>query len=571
MPEGQGTANPGCPARSLGHEVNEHPVLRFGLLVDGSVWSAWQRRAIEALLAGGDAELVLTLVNSAGARTIGGRRRRLSLWNVYNNGWVARRSRAVRRVDCADIIGRAPTATVVPDAHGRYAWSMPEHVVERVRHADVDVLVRFGFGILRGEILSVPRHGVWSFHHDDERVVRGGPPSFWEVDEGHDCTSVLLQRLTDRLDGGTALARWTFPTIKHSYPRNRDRVSFGGADMLAAVARRVRHGARPLIDPAQGPSTASIRRDPTNSQMVRFVRRQAARILRSQWRGVTSADVWTIGIGDEGVPPTWLPELRPGGYLADPFPVVRDDRLVIFVEEFDERSGLGTIGAIECIDGTWRLTSRIIDVTGHASFPSMIIVGSELFCVPETWQANSVGLWRCVRFPDRWEHEAVLVEGCPVVDPTVFEWDGRWWLLGTVHDDEPDSKLFAWTAADMRGPYVPHPLNPIKVDAGSSRPAGNIMIRDGILHRPAQDCSGSYGSAVVVNRVDALDDEGLIEVEVERMTATIPPFSMGCHTLNIVDHPGRGHVTVIDGRRYRFDLHRARREVVARLRRRVTE
>ena len=44
-----------------------------------------------------------------------------------------------------------------------------------------------------------------------------------EVDE------TVLQRLTDRLDGGIVLAKGWFRTIDHSYVRNRDQAYFGSA------------------------------------------------------------------------------------------------------------------------------------------------------------------------------------------------------------------------------------------------------------------------------------------------------------------------------------------------------
>ena len=90
-------------------------------------------------------------------------------------------------------------------------------------------------------------------------MIRGGPPSFWEIYDGLPTSCVLLQRLTDRLDGGGPLARATFRTVLHSYPRNRDRVSLGAAHLPAQVARRIRLG---LLDPsalAASPATAPIR------------------------------------------------------------------------------------------------------------------------------------------------------------------------------------------------------------------------------------------------------------------------------------------------------------------------
>ena len=70
------------------------------------------------------------------------------------------------------------------------------------RYLKPDVLVRFGFGIVKGPMLDLPTHGVWGFHHGDEEKFRGGPPGFWEIMHDDPVTGAVLQRLTEKLDAG---------------------------------------------------------------------------------------------------------------------------------------------------------------------------------------------------------------------------------------------------------------------------------------------------------------------------------------------------------------------------------
>jgi methionyl-tRNA formyltransferase len=67
--------------------------------------------------------------------------------------------------------------------------------------ADCDVVVRFGFGLLEGPILTAPEYGVLSTHGSDIREYRGMGPKVSFV-EGDDSASVTLQQLTDEIDGG---------------------------------------------------------------------------------------------------------------------------------------------------------------------------------------------------------------------------------------------------------------------------------------------------------------------------------------------------------------------------------
>ncbi len=58
-----------------------------------------------------------------------------------------------------------------------YEHRFPPEAVERIRAADLDVLLRFGFNIIRAQILETARYGVWSYHHGDNREYRGQPIS----------------------------------------------------------------------------------------------------------------------------------------------------------------------------------------------------------------------------------------------------------------------------------------------------------------------------------------------------------------------------------------------------------
>lgn len=549
------------------------PPLRIGVLATSDRLSAWQRRVLESLAQGGDTDIEVLVTDGSPRGAAGPRWRRIvsdrGLWRLYNSRWVARRSAAVQRVDCSDLLDGVARLNVQPRVVGRHSQHFPEDALVTLRELDLDVLLRFGFGILRGEVLTVARHGVWSFHHDDERVIRGGPPSFWEVADGHATTGVLFQRLTEHLDAGVPLARATFRTVGYSYPRNRDRAAFGAAALPARVARQVRCGALDIGSLPTAHANAPIRRDPTNIELLRFAARHVPRSVSARVRSVVVGARWAVGLaadpGDGTIPDVdgfeWLAEGR-RGYDADPFAVEHCGRQAILVEEFDERSGEGTISALTRGDsGDWERSRKVIDPGVHASYPFPVHVGEDLFCVPEAARAGRVEAWRCIELPDRWQRAHTLVDA-PVIDPTVVRWNDRWWLFGTRRDGDPNAELWLWSAPEFVGPWVPHGLNPVKIDVTSARPAGTPFVRDGVLYRPAQDCSTGYGGAVVLNRVERLDRETFEEHTVERFEVRTRRYAVGNHHLAI----GAGLVT-IDAKRQIFDPRRSRRELSARLRR----
>lgn len=77
--------------------------------------------------------------------------------------------------------------------------------IKRIKKLNLDLLIRGGSGILRGDILNVCPNGVISFHHADNDINRGGPPGFWEVYYRSPRTGFVIQRLKDELDGGDIL------------------------------------------------------------------------------------------------------------------------------------------------------------------------------------------------------------------------------------------------------------------------------------------------------------------------------------------------------------------------------
>jgi hypothetical protein len=182
------------------------------------------------------------------------------------------------------------------------------------------------------------------------------------------------------------------------------------------------------------------------------------------------------------------------------------------------------------------------------SYPFLLEYEDAVYCIPETYQAREISLFRAGPTLRDWSKVATLVKDFPAVDSTIFRHEGRWWLFCTSQDAGPNSTLFAWHADELTGPWTPHRANPLKTDIRSGRPAGTPFVHDGRLYRPAQDCSTGYGAAVVFNRVLTLTPEDFSE-EVAAVLKPDPygPYPSGLHTVCVL----KEH-TVIDGARRMF-------------------
>jgi len=243
---------------------------------------------------------------------------------------------------------------------------------------------------------------------------------------------------------------------------------------------------------------------------------------------------------------TWLPRRR-GVSQADPFGLVKDDRIFILCEQLDS-NGKGKIVCYEeARDHSFSECYAALELPYHVSYPYLVESEGQIYCVPETNQAHEIALYRASEFPRSWEKTATLIEDFRGVDPTLFKFNDKWWLACANEDDEPWRKLYLWHSEELTGPWEPHNANPVKTALASSRPAGTPFIFEGDLYRPAQDCSGSYGRRVVINRVKRLTTEQFQEEESATLDPLSPLYANGFHTLSSV-----GQSTLIDGRRLRM-------------------
>jgi hypothetical protein len=557
--------------------------LRFGVMCSGTTLRAWQVRCLDALAEVPDVELALLIVDDRSTpepRTALGRMRRRPnlVWDAYNNLYVARRSHSLRRVDASERLADTPTIRCEVERRGKWSEYFSESDVAAIAEHQLDFALRFAFGIIRGDILEVPRFGVWSFHHDDEERYRGGPPAFWELVHGDTVTGAVLQRLTERLDGGVVLHKGYFRTAAHSYVRNTDEVHFGSAEWPAKVCRELQQDAAEYVFGEPTSSDAPIYRKPSNWRMTRFLASLAATFVRTQARRLVVADQWNVGVVDAPIQrflePDFSPQVRwwprareRSRYIADPFGGTVGDRRFVLVESYDYRSRLGTIDWLpdvesEPSDGSGGGTAlRLAD---HASYPFVLAHDGELFCIPQLSPSAGVHLFRATEFPVAWERVAVIAEGVRALDPTIVQHEGLWWMFFTDAREGPLTKLRVWHAEDLLGSWRPHAGNPVKTDVRSARPAGTPFVHEGVLYRPAQDCSRTYGGAVTINRVLTLSPTEFRE-EVVRVVHPVPAsgYERGLHTLAAFDG-----ATLVDGKRHVFNRHATMTELRARLRRR---
>lgn len=292
----------------------------------------------------------------------------------------------------------------------------------------------------------------------------------------------------------------------------------------------------------------------------RLIREVRAECEYDEWHvGVIPRGITEVGELQELSDVRWLPNQHAFTYCADPFLHEIGPHRFILAEQYDyRRGGRGRIVRISLEDPT-EPVRPILSIPWHASYPCTVTTDSGVYVVPEVYRAGECRAFRVSADGALWPGP-VLVAGLAAVDPTVFWWEGRWWLFCTDHGRDPLGELFAFHALRFEGPWLPHEGNPLKADRGSARPAGKPFGLGGRLYRPAQDCSRVYGGAVVVQEITHLTPHSFSERPVLRLEPDPSwPYPDGLHHLDV-----GASCVLIDAKRHHRDwLFWLKRNVVA--------
>ena len=433
-------------------------------MLDSFTVPAWTARIITQLLDSAFIDLPLVVLNDEqlsprpGLSLPRARRRDWLLFALYRRAdqrVFGTEPNAFAPVELDQALRSVPVIAVTPLRPRPYEHRFDDAAIAGIAAARLDVLLRFGFHIIRGEILRCARFGVWSYHHGDSRGFRGGPDFFWEMYERKPVTGTGLHLLTEELDGGPALYRSFAATDSASLCRGRNRAYWKSAEFVMRRLTDLHQRGWEYIE--SNPEYRSrtvyskpIYRTPTNRQMAGFLPRLCWGMAKRQARKFVFRDTWQImyrRVGDGGatVPASTradaahrLEDFRkvpsaPGHWYADPFLARDRDRYYIFCEAFDVSRRKAMIASTSIDDYGMVEAPRIVLERGYQlSYPFVFRWNDDWYMLPESRERRAVELFKAVRFPDRWEFERQLLHDLDVVDPTIFEHDGHLWLFANV-------------------------------------------------------------------------------------------------------------------------------------------
>lgn len=226
-------------------------------------------------------------------------------------------------------------------------------------------------------------------------------------------------------------------------------------------------------------------------------------------------------------------------WFADPFILENtDEHLILLVEEFDSSIQRGRIAQI-IIDKLKKVIVScdiILDLPTHLSFPAIYRYKEQIIVHPENSASGASYMYSYDKNAKLLVNPIKVLDE-PITDAVIIKSGDEYIMYATRVPESNGSILRLYVSKNFWGPYIYRSAE--KYHSNHARMAGKLFEINNKKIRPAQDCNGAYGKAVIF-----YDRQSIL--------GEIRPHSVkyaGVHTFNTL-----GTIGVIDLKRYDYPL-----------------
>lgn len=432
--------------------------------------------------------------------------------------------------------------------------------IEKIEKHSIDIFIKLGFDVLHGRILTISKYGVWAYLHCNPKVNRGSHFGTWEMLEKRDEVGVLIQILSEDIYDGTKICEAFFTTDNLFINRNENNFYWKARLMLPRKLEELyNQGGEIFFDKIKkGNMEPQFYYNryyslPNNWEMFRGLLRLYWSAFNRVANRIFYFEQWVLMFKlneAEEISKEFhkFKRLLPpkDRFWADPFIFRKNSKYYIFLEELIYAEDKGKIVVIEMDEfGNHSNPSTVLETDYHLSYPFLIEDNGELYMLPETEDNNTIELYKCIEFPNKWKLVKTMIKNIKAVDSTILKHNEKYWLFTNVREYNGYSmepELFLFYSDNILGDkWTPHPLNPIISNHSFSRPAGNIFNYNNKIFRPAQNCSKHYGYGMQIREIITLNEFEYEEKQIQSINPNWDSDLVSVHTLN-----SSNRLTVID-------------------------
>jgi hypothetical protein len=137
------------------------PHLRIGILLDRAILPAYLAETLEHITNSNFARLELAVLNAGTSRIPEKNTGLFARYVAWDAKRISEAPDPLAEVDCTRYFTNVEMLSTAPICD-RDSQRFSDDAITRIREKNLDVLIKFGFGDLRGEILHAARYGVWA-------------------------------------------------------------------------------------------------------------------------------------------------------------------------------------------------------------------------------------------------------------------------------------------------------------------------------------------------------------------------------------------------------------------------
>jgi hypothetical protein len=406
--------------------------------------------------------------------------------------------------------------------------SVPDEVLDMVNTQGVDVIIKFGMGLLRvpSGLDDIP---ILSFHHGDPAYYRGRPAVFYEMLNNENYVGIIVQRLSNVLDSGAVLAFAEAQVVPYSFKKTITNVYTASKYLLKRAILSHVSNTTIKITP-----TKKLYKLPSNKCVIKLGLKLGIRFVNKILHASFYDRCWKVAISRQAIDlfadnklslgkSHILAESNEYSFQADPFFCPRGEFLRF--EGMSKKTGLGELAQVPIsLDADSHLVMR----GPHLSYPISYTEDNLEFLIPEM-----SALSRQEKFTI--ENGVVVAseilnefDGMAIKDPTILNHNGNSYCFFS-EGKTANFVLHLWVDEDKMGGFKPHPASPICISPGNARMGGNIVFTDGNLFRFGQCCRTVYGESLAIMKIEILSPTQYSE---SKIGSVVTDLGLGPHTLN---------------------------------------
>ena len=535
--------------------------IRVGLLIDSFEMPAWIVEMIKKISAIRNVQIAVIIVNEDPLSTNSSQKARYP--TIWSYRFYTKLDQLLYKVvpKASDIFDLRPFVIDIPQLHiGTLNYGQKKQLkpadINNIGRFKPDVLIKLGFENLSGDILDLPRLGMWSMDCYKERPDPFIPGTVQFFNNIGVTPSAVTQLSNDPARERILYQSFTM-TDEKSLNRSLNKIYWKSVSfiprLLTMLAQFGEGGFWDLVDNITNSKKVYANATVNNRKIVKTFFDKTLTECKNRISALVNIRRWNLYFTAGGdnrieIDPNVFKKV-PGpkdAFWADPNAVRVDNKTFIFFEEWDYKKNKGHISAIEFNDNSNPpVVLKVLDRPYHLSYPFTFQSNGTWYMIPETAANHTIELYRCLNFPGEWEFVMNLMENIHAVDTTLYFYNNLWWLFANMVENAGASaldELFIFYAKDfLTTQWTAHKMNPVISDSRNARPAGALFSIGNRIFRPSQCSDKIYGRCTNINEIIVLTAENFSEVNVAALAPDGSDGSVGIHS-----YSKAGSLTFID-------------------------